>query len=59
MYIHVYILTFGVGFLSERFIIDSWARKEEQETKCTYVYNGLLFKSTHYPHLNGGSGDSG
>ena len=53
------ILTFGVAFLSERFIIDSWQRKEvmsslhhhKQETK--YVYHGLLFKGTCHPHLNG------
>ena len=56
----IYILTFGVGFHSERFIIDSWERKEvmssshhhKQETKCTYVYHGLLFKGTRHPHLN-------
>ena len=60
MYIQ-YILTFGVAFLSERFIIDSWERKEvmsslhhhKQETKCIYVYHGLLFKGTGHPHLNG------
>ena len=41
------------GRKGERKEVMSSLHHHKQETKCTYVYHGLLFKGTRHPYLNG------
>lgn len=54
------ICTFGVAFLSERFIMDSWGEQRALNemddviiTSPLSTYHGLLFKGTCHPHFDG------